>query len=216
MPLLCVDLDNTLVDRTGTFRRWGCEFVDGRGIDPHEVGWLMEVDLDGFADRRAVFGRIRERYRLEETAVELLDAYHARVPGLIEPDPAVQAALATARDSGWALWLVTNGVVDVQEAKLRAAGLEPLLDGWVVSAGVGVRKPDPEIFRITAELADEPLDGAWMVGDTGHADIAGAANAGIRSVWLHRNRPWDGIGFAPTHLAAALAEAVDLIGPAVG
>jgi putative hydrolase of the HAD superfamily len=81
----------------------------------------------------------------------------------------------------------------------------------VVSAAVGVRKPDPEIFRITAEQAGQTLDGAWMVGDSGHADIAGADNAGIRSVWLHRNRQWDGVGFAPTAEAADLAEAVELI-----
>jgi putative hydrolase of the HAD superfamily len=211
MPLLLLDLDNTLVDRTGTFRRWANEFVDERGIDPHEVGWLMQVDLDGFADRHAVFGQIRTRYRLEEEAIELLDAYHARVPDLIEPDPAVHRALSTARDAGWTPWLVTNGVVDVQESKLRAAGLEGLLAGWVISAAVGVRKPDPEIFRITAEQAGQTLDGAWMVGDSGHADIAGADNAGIRSVWLHRNRQWDGVGFAPTAEAADLAEAVELI-----
>jgi putative hydrolase of the HAD superfamily len=214
MPLLCLDLDNTLVDRTGTFRRWACEFVDERGIDPHEVGWLMQVDLDGFADRHAVFGAIRDRYRLHEDAGDLLATYHARVPGLIEPDPAAQAALVRARSDGWTPWLVTNGVVDVQEAKLHAAGLEDLLDGWVVSEGVGVRKPDPEIFRITAELAGQPLDGAWMVGDSGHADVAGATNAGIRSVWMHRNRQWDGVGFAPTAEAGDLAEAIDLIGPA--
>src|SRR5215218_1305945 len=185
MPLLCLDLDNTLVDRTGTFRRWANEFVDGHGIDPHEVGWLMQIDLDGFAERHAVFGAIRERYGLEPTAGELLVAYHDRVPALIEPDPSVHAALVQARESGWISWLVTNGEVDVQESKLRAAGLEDLLEGWVVSAGVGVRKPDPEIFRITAELAAQPLDGAWMVGDSGHADIAGATNAGMRSVWMH-------------------------------
>ena len=69
--LLCMDLDNTLIDRTGTFRRWACEFVDERGLDPHEVGWLVAADLDGFAERPALFGRIRERYRLEETAAEL-------------------------------------------------------------------------------------------------------------------------------------------------
>jgi putative hydrolase of the HAD superfamily len=213
VPLLCLDLDNTLVDRTGTFRLWANEFVDGHGIDPHEVGWLMQVDLDGFADRIAVFGAIRERYGMDTSAVDLLAAYHERVPALIRPDPIAQDALVRARQLGWIPWLVSNGEVDVQESKLRAAGLEDLLEGWVVSAGVGVRKPDPEIFRITSELAGQPLDGAWMVGDSGHADIAGATNAGMRSVWMHRNRPWDGIGFAPTAEAADLAEAIHLIGP---
>ncbi len=214
MALLCLDLDNTLVDRTGAFRRWADEFVDALGIDPHEVDWLMQIDRDGFADRQTVFGAIRERYGLEPSAVELLTAYRERMPTLIEPDPAVQAALVKAREHGWIPWLVTNGVVDVQESKLKAAGLEDLVDGWVVSSSVGVRKPDPEIFRITAELAAEPLDGAWMIGDSGHADIAGAINAGMRSVWIHRSRPWDGIGFAPTVEAAGITEAIDLIGRA--
>jgi putative hydrolase of the HAD superfamily len=209
--LLCLDLDNTLIDRTGTFLRWACAFVDERGLDPHEVGWLAAADLDGFAERHALFGRIRDRYGLAETPTELLDAYHARVPGLIEPDPDVHAALRRAADHGWSPWLVSNGVVGVQEAKLRAAGLHEVLDGWVVSGAVGVRKPDPRIFDVCAQRAGLPLEGAWMVGDTGHADIAGAVAAGLPSVWMHRTRTWDEVGFAPTAQAGDIAEAVDIV-----
>jgi putative hydrolase of the HAD superfamily len=214
--LLCVDLDNTLVDRTGSFRRWANEFVDGLGVDPHDVGWLMQVDLDGLADRHAVFAAIRERYDLEQEPADLVAAYHERVPALIDPTPGALAALEAARSRGWVPWLVTNGSVDVQESKLRAAGFEAVLEGWVISAAVGIRKPDPAIFRLCAERAGLPLDGAWMIGDSGHTDIAGAANASMGSVWLHRNRPWDGTGFSPTHQAASMQEAVDLIGVAPG
>jgi FMN phosphatase YigB (HAD superfamily) len=75
------------------------------------------------------------------------------------------------------------------ERKLRHTGLDREVAGWVISEGAGLRKPDPEIFRFAAARAGQPLDGAWMIGDSAEADISGARDAGQPGVWLHRGRP---------------------------
>ncbi len=212
MSLLCLDLDNTLVDRTGTYRRWAIEFVSERRLEPLEVGWLMEVDLDGFAERHAVFTAIVERYHLPDDPAELLRRYHDRVATLVEAPEGCVEALADAKARGWSPWVVTNGELDVQESKIRGVGLDTVLDGWVISAEAGIRKPNEAIFDLCASRAGLPLEGSWMIGDSGHADIAGAHNASMRSVWLHRNRVWDESYFAPTQVAASIIEALELIG----
>ena len=50
-----------------------------------------------------------------------------------------------------------------------------------------------------------------MIGDTAEADIVGARNAGLPSVWLHRGRPWPLTGFQPDHTADSFARAVNIV-----
>jgi len=69
---------------------------------------------------------------------------------------------------------------------LDETGLRAHLDAVVVSDQFGVRKPRPEIFEeVLARLEVAPRD-VIHVGDDLHADVAGAAALGIRTVWLTR------------------------------
>jgi hypothetical protein len=43
-----------------------------------------------------------------------------------------------------------------------------------------------------------------MVGDSAPADMVGARNAGLTSVWLHRGRPWTSVAGDPYELAGEL------------
>jgi putative hydrolase of the HAD superfamily len=212
MALLCLDLDNTLIDRTGSYRDWASGFVDRHGLDPHEVGWMMEVDLDSLAERHAVFAAVRARYDVAESVDEIMADYRDQVPELVKALPGCLDALEGAKTRGWHPWLVTNGDVEVQVAKMAAVGLDQVLEGWIISEEVGVTKPDRAIFDVCASRSARSLDGAWMIGDNGPVDIGGAHNAGINSVWLHRNRTWDQEYFAPTAEAGSISEALELIG----
>jgi putative hydrolase of the HAD superfamily len=53
----------------------------------------------------------------------------------------------------------------------------------VISANVGVRKPNPHIFKIVLDYWQLPPDRVVMVGDMLGADILGAHNVGMRGVW---------------------------------
>jgi putative hydrolase of the HAD superfamily len=83
--------------------------------------------------------------------------------------------------------------------------------GWVISEGAGLRKPDPEIFRLAAARAGQPLDGAWMIGDSAEADIGGARAAGLPGAWLHRGRPWPLTAFQPGATAGSFPDAVGIV-----
>ena len=51
MPLLLVDLDNTLIDRAGAFDRWARAFTAAHGRDARDAEWLVTADRDGFEAR---------------------------------------------------------------------------------------------------------------------------------------------------------------------
>jgi putative hydrolase of the HAD superfamily len=58
----------------------------------------------------------------------------------------------------------------------------------VISGEVGVAKPSPVIFDIALDRLQLTSADVWHVGDTPSTDVAGAAAAGIHSVWLNRAR----------------------------
>ncbi|HEX9495643.1 MAG TPA: HAD family hydrolase [Candidatus Limnocylindria bacterium] len=118
-------------------------------------------------------------------ADELGAAYPTFRRALRPVDPEADAVLADlGRDH--ALALVTNGAPDVQREKLAPTTLAAHFKVIVISAELGIGKPDPRIFRSALDAVDVPSGDAVVVGDSLERDIEGARRAGIRSVWIDR------------------------------
>ncbi|KKJ95218.1 HAD family hydrolase [Micromonospora sp. HK10] len=208
MPLLLLDLDNTLLDRAGPFRAWGERFLAGIGAPPTDIDWLLSIDADGLTDRWDVADAIRDRYGPIMSGIDLVEELHDGVVAHTRLDPLVACALRIADDAGWIPVVVTNGVVRQQEAKIRRTGLDRYVADWVISEEAGVSKPNPRIFALAAHRVRMPLRGAWVIGDSPEADIGGATAVGLPSVWLHRGRRWSDTRFAPTRTEDGLIAAV--------
>ncbi|TML22028.1 MAG: HAD family hydrolase [Actinobacteria bacterium] len=201
MPLLLLDLDNTLLDRAGAFQVWATDFLTRIGAPRAELDWLLDVDADGLTNRWDVAEAIKDRYRLRTPSIDLVEELHDGIVERTRLDPLVACALRIAADAGWVPVAVSNGATRQQEAKIRHTGLDRYLADWVISEEAGVSKPNPRIFAIAAERARMRLNGAWMVGDSPEADIGGANALGLPSVWLHRGRRWSEPRYAPTRTA---------------
>ncbi|KUL22806.1 hydrolase [Streptomyces regalis] len=210
MPLLLLlDLDNTLVDRDAAFRHAGADFLAEHGLPASDLTWLMASDAGGYAPRHELAAALTDRYGglVPATAVRaLLDTGAADRIVLAH---SARQALGKAQTDGWTCVIVTNGRTVQQEAKIRNTGLDQLVHGWVVSEAVGHKKPEPEIFQAAAAVVGVPLPGTWVIGDSPHADIAGAHALGLRSVWVTDGRPWTQGSYEPTHTAHDVASAID-------
>jgi putative hydrolase of the HAD superfamily len=97
------------------------------------------------------------------------------------------AVLEQLRQKGYTLGLISNASdnQDVQTL-VDKAGVRAYFDQILVSAVVGIRKPDPYIFQLALDHFKIPPERAVMVGDTLSADVLGAQNSGIASVWITR------------------------------
>jgi putative hydrolase of the HAD superfamily len=208
VPLLLLDLENTLLDRAGPFRAWGERFLDSVGAPATDIDWLLSIDADGLTDRWDIADAIRDRYGLRIPSIDLVEELHDGVLAHTRLDPLVACALRIADDSGWVPVVVSNGAVRQQDAMIRRTGLDRYVADWVISEEAGVSKPNPRIFALAAQRARMSLRGAWVVGDGPEADIGGAAAVGLPSVWLHRGRTWSDSRFAPTRTADGLIAAV--------
>jgi putative hydrolase of the HAD superfamily len=188
--LLLIDLDNTLVDRRAAYKSWAAS-----RFGESEVPWLIEADRDGYEKRETLAAKITARYGGDER--RMLVELRAGMVANMAPDPRIAAVLTDARTAGFVPFVVTNGTVAQQEAKLRRTGLDRLVAGWTISEGAGVRKPDRRIFEIAAAAAGIPLSSArrdgpvgWMVGDSAESDIGGGHAAGLRTAWVTLGRQW--------------------------
>lgn len=208
MPLLLLDLDNTVLDRTGAFSTWAGRFLADIGVPDTDLDWLLSVDADGLTDRWDVADSIRDRYGLTSPAIDLVDAMREGVLAYTRLDPLVACALRIAADAGWVPVLVANGTTRQQDDTIRRTGLDRYVAGWVISEEVGVSKPNPRIFTLAAQRVRMGLRGAWVVGDSPELDIGGAAALGLPSVWVHRGRRWMESRFSPTRVAAGVIPAV--------
>jgi putative hydrolase of the HAD superfamily len=215
MPLALFDLDDTLIDREAAYHRWAIEFIAGLGVDDGgadaEVGWMVEVDDLGMTDRDAWAAAVAERYRLDGDPRQLRIGWHQAYLAHYRLEPPVADGLRQLRAAGWTLGIITNGPAG-QEEKIRRNGLPGLVDGWAVSDLVGARKPSPAIFAAAADRCGGSLEGAWMVGDSAAADMAGGRAAGIGTIWLRRGRTWDQARRQPDPWAAQRglpAESID-------
>jgi putative hydrolase of the HAD superfamily len=82
--------------------------------------------------------------------------------------------------------LVTNGAACLQREKLAASGLGAYFAVVVVSADLGVAKPDAAVFEYALSQLGVVAERAVMVGDSIDKDVNGALAAGLGAVWLNR------------------------------
>lgn len=120
-----------------------------------------------------------------ELLAEALAAYYAHSETQWRLMPGAHAVLETLRAAGLRLGLVSNAGDDGNVQRLiDNAGLRPFFDPILVSAAVGLRKPNPKILeRVLAAWGLASAE-AVMIGDTLGADILGAQLAGLRHIWL--------------------------------
>ena len=102
-------------------------------------------------------------------------------------DPAATRTL-DALEGRYRLALVTNGAPDVQREKLEGSGLARHFATVVISGALGVGKPEPGIFSAALDGLRVDARDAIVVGDSVERDISGARTAGLRSIWLDRDR----------------------------
>lgn len=147
-----------------------------------------------------------------------LQAYYAYSEARWQLMPGAHEALERLRGSGLRVGLLSNaGDAGNIERLIDRFDLRRHLDPIVVSASVGLRKPNPRAFEHVLNAWGLPASSVVMVGDTLGADILGAQLLGMRHIWLtaHADHPANVAHrdtIVPEASAEDLRQAADLIG----
>jgi FMN hydrolase / 5-amino-6-(5-phospho-D-ribitylamino)uracil phosphatase len=100
----------------------------------------------------------------------------------------------------YTLGALTNG-----NAELSLVGLDHLFDFGFSAAQVGISKPAPDMFIKALEHMQLPAHSVIHIGDNPEADILGAQNLGMHTIWVNiEPQVW------PSHLTPATAEVTHL------
>ncbi|MDF4414242.1 HAD family hydrolase [Vibrio parahaemolyticus] len=98
--------------------------------------------------------------------------------------PGVKEMLLDLRKH-YKLVVITNGPIFSQHPKLKATQMDEWVDHIIVGGEEPEEKPAASIFQKALNLVDIKPEEALHIGDSLAADIAGANNMGILSVWVN-------------------------------
>ena len=81
--------------------------------------------------------------------------------------------------------IITNGFKNVQLKKLKKSGLNKYFKTLTISEDIGVQKPNEKIFFHALSIASAEIKNSIMIGDNYNADVLGAKNIGMKSIYFN-------------------------------
>ena len=110
------------------------------------------------------------------------------------------------------LVIVTNGLKEVQDKRVRNSILEPFIEATVISDEIGVSKPDPGIIDYAMKIINHSnKEDIVMVGDNLYSDIQCGFNAGIDTIWYNPNNKENLLSKEPTYIINKLNELLEIL-----
>jgi YjjG family noncanonical pyrimidine nucleotidase len=225
---LLLDLDHTLLDSDASETLAFEHALAGAGIpDPgrylptfariNRTLWarVERGEITPTHVRTARFEQLISTLGIDASAEALADAFASGLSTYGELYPGVREVLdALVAESAVSLALITNGLSEVQRARIDRLGLGRYFEAIAISSEVGRAKPAAEIFEIAlAGLGSPAKRSALMVGDSLSSDMQGGRNAGIATCWYNpQRRPGGGDGLAD-HEIATLDTLLALVRP---
>lgn len=197
LRVVCLDIDDTLIDFTATGKRT-LAALTGRGdiweewerVTDEHVARVVGGELDytdmhvrrthAFLRRLGMDVDLAAAARFENRRKTLLN----RSWRLFED---VLPCLEWLAAAGVQLAAVTNASGAHQRDKLASLGLARFFDHVAIAGELGVAKPDAAMFQsVCLQLGCDPRE-AVHLGDKLTTDAVGARDAGLTGIWLRRD-----------------------------
>jgi putative hydrolase of the HAD superfamily len=89
------------------------------------------------------------------------------------------------KSKAYKMHLITNGFESVQFKKIKNSNLSNYFIEVITSEASNSLKPNKEIFEYALKSANAQVESSIMIGDNESADIQGAINAGMDSIFVN-------------------------------
>ena len=191
------DVDDTLLDfeagsRTALAEALKCCGIEGDWFEIyHEISEGLWRSLErGELGRKELYerrfplflkktGLKGDSEKLEMCYRKSLEKQHVRIPGALE-------ILRYLKARGYRMYVVTNGMQQMQKERMKAAGLSGFFEGVFASEELGFQKPDIRFFQACArQIPSYRPEETALVGDSLTSDVEGGRRAGISVCWFH-------------------------------
>ncbi len=112
------------------------------------------------------------------------------------------------KQKNYVLHLITNGFENIQHSKLKYSNLTKYFEEIITSEKAGSLKPNKEIFEFALRVTSADTKNSIMIGDNIEADIKGAMNAGLDTIYVNHLKLETEV--QPTYIIHHLKELEDI------
>ena len=125
--------------------------------------------------------KIADEALSKEMSVDYLDI----LPNKKNLFPYTIEILDYLKNKDYKMHLITNGFESVQFKKIKNSNLADYFTEVITSEASNSLKPNKEIFDYALKASNAKLESSIMIGDNEAADIQGAINAGMDSIFVN-------------------------------
>jgi putative hydrolase of the HAD superfamily len=150
--------------------------------DRYTKGFIKQEELRW---KRIYLSLLDFKIANEALAKEMSVGYLDILPNKKNLFPYTHEILNYLIQKGYRLHLITNGFESVQLNKLKNSDLENYFIEVITSEASNSLKPHKEIFEYALQAANATIESSIMIGDNEAADIQGANNFGIDSIFVN-------------------------------
>ena len=127
------------------------------------------------------------------------DGFFAEIPYKQKLMPHAMEALEYLSGK-YRLYILSNGFRELQEQKMRSAGILHYFRKIVLSEDIGAHKPFPAIFNFAMSATQSEFRTSLMIGDNWKNDVAGARDVGMGQGYYCPDAEPSVLEFQPTFL----------------
>lgn len=127
------------------------------------------------------------------------DGFFAAIPYKRKLMPHAMEALEYLSGK-YRLYILSNGFRELQEQKMRSAGILHYFRKIVLSEDIGAHKPFPAIFNFAMSATQSEFRTSLMIGDNWKNDVAGARDVGMGQGYYCPDAEPSVLDFQPTFL----------------
>lgn len=191
------------------------------GPDADRFSELWRIKQLSYAWTLTLMGRYENFFGLTERALDFALAAFPAVDRKLKPAlmtayreldayPDAKALLARLKSARIKTAVLSNGDRGMLDAAVKAAGLADFLDHTLSVDAIDIYKPRLEVYALaTRALRCEAAEIAFV--SSNRWDVAGAANAGMKPVWVNRaGLPDEYLELPPAAVVRSLDEVADL------
>ena len=187
------------------FQKYFNNYYDQRNMDLNELGAHSVL---------REFIRVKGNQNISDTILrKALDAMYAitQTNWHLE-DNTIPVLDELKNNRGYRLGLISNAADDRDVQQLiDQMAIRPYFDFILTSAACGHRKPHPLMFQLALNHFSVQPEQTAMVGDTLSADISGAENMGIYSIWVTKRVQLPSDGELPNQPQAIISNLIHIL-----